>query len=142
MNLYASFGFIPCCLSVPLIVLSIFFWFSTQRFIDKAKQTKGTIVDIELNADLTGIGYYFVIKFKTIDGQEFQTNSRVRTKYARSKVGQVVDILYDPANPNDARIDSIMNLYSMPITLGGAGIIFLCTSIMFAMIMLIGTSGL
>ena len=38
--------------------------------------------------------------------------------------GQVIDVLYDPANPQKARIKRWMSLYFVSVLLGGMGLIF------------------
>jgi CHASE1-domain containing sensor protein len=38
--------------------------------------------------------------------------------------GQTIDVLYEPANPENARIKKWMSLYFLPLLLGGMGLIF------------------
>ncbi|MBL8097799.1 MAG: DUF3592 domain-containing protein [Anaerolineales bacterium] len=129
MNLNALFGLIPSCIGILLVLLGAFFWFRTKSFIGKAQQAKGTIVDLQYDSDSDGSGYYSVFKFKTINGQEIQKTNSVRTNPPQHKVGQVIDVLYDPANANDARINSTTNLYFVPLLLGGMGFLFFCSGI-------------
>jgi hypothetical protein len=129
MNLNALFGLIPGCVGVLMMALGAFFWFRTKNFVGKAQETKGTVTDSLYDSDSEGSGYYSVFKFKTMNGQEIEKTSNLRTNPPQHKIGQVIDVLYDPANPNDARIKSTTNLYFVPFLLGGMGIIFACVGI-------------
>lgn len=40
------------------------------------------------------------------------------------QVGQTIDVLYDPENPQDARIKKWMSLYFVSLLLGGMGLVF------------------
>jgi hypothetical protein len=47
------------------------------------------------------------------------------------KVGQSIEVLYDPQNPSNARIKKWINLYFLPVLLGFLGLIFSCIGIGF-----------
>lgn len=130
MNLNALFGLIPGCIGVLLMVLGAFFWFRTKNFVGSAQETKGTVTDVRYEHDSeSGGGYYSVFKFKSINGQEIEKVSNLRTNPPQHQVGQVIDVLYDPNNPNDARIKKATNLYFVPVLLGGMGLIFVCSGL-------------
>ena len=42
----------------------------------------------------------------------------------RFKVGQDINVLYEPGNPNKAYINNWMSLYFLPALLGGLGVLF------------------
>jgi len=138
MNLTALIGLIPGCVGIFMIALGAFFWYRTKNFVGKAQETKGTVTELRYDSDSEGGGYYSVFQFKTMNGQEIEKVSNIRTNPPQHKVGQVIDILYDPANPNDARIKKTTNLYFVPFLLGGMGIIFVCTGIVVVIFGMLG----
>lgn len=140
MNLNALFGLIPGCIGVLMVALGAFFWFRTKNFVGSAQEAKGTVTEVRYDSDSEGGGYYSVFKFKPINGQEIEKVSNMRTNPAQHQVGQVIDVLYDPNNPNDARIKKATNLYFVPVLLAGMGLIFIFSGLCVTLSMGFGAS--
>lgn len=64
-----------------------------------------------------GVGYrdHPVVSYTTRDGQETQFESPIGTSPRLQREGQQVPILYNPANPTDARIATGCMQYGLPI---------------------------
>jgi hypothetical protein len=71
-----------------------------------------------------GGGYSPVYRFRTLEGQEIEAGENLRTNPPQFKVGQTIDVLYDPDNPQKARIKKWFNLYFLPALLGFLGLLF------------------
>ena len=67
-------------------------------------------------------GYAPVLAFRTPDGREMQAESPRWSNLNAGKVGQQVDVVYDPADPSEAYIGSVTGT---PVFLyvAGAGIV-------------------
>lgn len=139
MNLNSLFGLIPSCVGILMVVLGAFFWFRTKNFVGIAQETKGTVTELQYDSDSEGSGYYSVFKFTTINGQTIEKTSNIRSNPPQHQVGQVIEVLYNPSSPNDARIKSTTNLYFVPILLSGLGVVFFCMGIV--MVVLLGFFG-
>lgn len=138
MNLNALFGFIPSCIGLFMIALGAFFYFRTKKFSEKAQEAKGTVTELAYDSDSEGSGYYTIFQFTTISGQVIEKSGNIRSSPPAHTVGEVIDVLYDPANPNDARIKKTSSLYFVPMLLGGMGIVFFCLGIFIFMLGLFG----
>ncbi|CAN5519278.1 hypothetical protein BH10CHL1_BH10CHL1_42220 [soil metagenome] len=115
-----TLGIIFCLVASLLVLIGMFFFISTRIFIGKAQAVKGSVIQIVYR----GRGYAPVYQFRTADGQTIVTQAGLSTNPPRFTVGQVVDVLYETENPQKNRINQWMNLYFLPVLLGGIGLIF------------------
>lgn len=120
--LFASFCFI-----IPAILLGLFLWSSGLR----SSRAIGAIVGYEStsNGDMSAP----IIEFQTPDGRKFTFKgmysntmildivSAVFSKYILKKDPSQINVLYDPKDPQKARINSIGNIYIVPIVLFSFG---------------------
>jgi hypothetical protein len=112
-----------------LLVIGLFFFLRTRNFLGKALMAKGTVVQMvyrqNSSADSnSGGGYAPVYQFETAEKQRVVKQDGLATNPPRYEVGQTIDILYDPGNPQKAYVNRWMNLYFVPALLGGLGLIF------------------
>lgn len=134
MNLNFLLGLIPSCVGFLLLALGAFFYFRTKSFSERAQQAKGTVTELVFDSDSEGSGYYTVFEYTALTGKTLQITSNLRTNPPSHKVGEVIDILYDPSKPHDARIKKSSTLYFVPILLGGMGFVFLCAGIVMVIV--------
>ena len=71
--------------------------------------------------------YTPVVEFLDSDGGVRHFRSQISSSVAPT-VGKTVSVLYNPVNPNDARLNGFFSLYIMPIFLIGFGLIILLFS--------------
>ena len=78
------------------------------RFVRRARQAEGFVSEIvELAQRPIGGGLYQArIKFRTQDGQDVEFDNRNLTSKVYEVVGQKVTVLYDPAKPPEAMIQT------------------------------------
>jgi hypothetical protein len=115
------FGFVGFVLGA----LALFFLIRTRAFIGRSRETKATVTQMVFSSDSDGGGGYSpVYRFRTLEGQEIEAGENLRTNPPQFKVGQTIDVLYDPDNPQKARIKKWFNLYFLPALLGFLGLLF------------------
>ncbi len=108
-----------------LAAIAVFSLIRTRIFIRKAQEVKGTIIQMVYSRSSEGGGSYSpVYQFNTIEGQTIVVADSLSSNPPMFKEGQVIDVLYDPENPQKARIKKWMSLYFVPLLLGGMGLIF------------------
>jgi Protein of unknown function (DUF3592) len=112
-----------------LVALGVALLVDNQRFVAKAASARGQVVDVrtEVRSELRGSGdheryvdvtyYYPIVQFLTAREQlvRFEGND------GSLRVGESVRVLYDPANPHDARLDSWPSRWgagAVPIAVG------------------------
>ena len=114
-------------LGAGMLVAGLFWTSQTMNFLDRCVKTKGVVIELNWTHDVDhGPSAYPVFQFvdeKT--GQEITVHSGHGSYPPDYQVGQEVDLLYDPENPHDAKIESFSELWGGQLILTGLGGIFL-----------------
>jgi Protein of unknown function (DUF3592) len=113
-RLFAGIGAV---LIVVAAVMAVF----TARFVATAERTEGTVIDLSRSEDSEGsVTYSPVVRF-TADGRTIQFTSSSGSSSPPS-VGDRVEVLYDPDDPDDARLSGFLDLWLFPLVAGAIGI--------------------
>lgn len=118
------FGLIFGGVGFLLAALALFFFIRTRIFINNSQLTQGTITQMVYSRDSESSGYTPVFRFRTLEGQDVEVSGNLRSNPPQFQVGQTIDVLYDPENPQKARIKKWMNLYFVSALLGFLGLVF------------------
>jgi hypothetical protein len=98
------------------------------RRLARGARAQGTIAGSERHFTGKSGAYFPVLSFSTLDGTEMRTVVPQGRIFKAPRVGKQVKVLYDPANPADAFIDSPGLRYSGACFLI-LGLIFLALAI-------------
>jgi hypothetical protein len=79
---------------------------TTQRFLATASTADGAVVDVDSDTHEETTDYNLVVRFVTASGQVVQFRSAEGHSPPPESVGDSVRVLYDPANPQRARLDT------------------------------------
>ena len=117
-------------LGVVLVGLGVKMLVDTRRFLATAEPAKGVVarVDKKVVSERVGSGdnarwadvtrSFPIVEFRTAREQvaQFQADD------GSLRVGDSVNVVYDPANPRHARLDKWGNRWAGPLALWGAGL--------------------
>lgn len=118
-------GIVFSLVGLLLAAIGIFMWIRTRIFLSTAQEVKGTVIRMVYNYSSDGGGGYSpVYQFRTIEGQTIEAGDSMSSNPPMFHEGQVIDVLYDPRNPQKARIKKWMSLYFASALLAGMGLIF------------------
>ena len=114
------------------LIMGFFGWRSyntTRIFLNGAEHARGSVVDLVARQSTDSDGnsstmYYPVVEFTTADGQAIRYQSSTGSNPAAQHVGDSVDMVYAPGDPQNARINSFTDLWLMPLILLGFGALF------------------
>jgi hypothetical protein len=109
-------------LGLFVLGLTFYFWSDTQSFLAKAVPTTGTVLQMEESDD--GGTYAPVVGFQTLTGQKIEYHSNTSTNPPAYRVGDKVNVLYDPAKSSNVRINDFISLWLLVLILGIMGSIF------------------
>ncbi len=112
-------GSIFAVIGLVMLLAAAYSGVSTQRFLASAAQAEGVVVEM-----VGGETQAPVVAFTAPDGRRVQFQSSVSSNPPGFHVGEQVRVHFDAANPDDARLDSFMHLWFVPVFLGGMGSIF------------------
>ena len=118
-------GIVFSLVGLLLTAIGVFIWIRTRIFLSTAQEVKGTVVRmVYSHSSEGGGGYSPVYQFRTIEGQTIEAGDSMSSNPPMFHEGQIIDVLYDPKNPQKARIKKWMSLYFVSVLLGGMGLIF------------------
>ncbi len=125
---YRYFGLLLVATFAVMLVWAALVAISEARFRAGAERATGTIVDVGVrvhdkpgeSATSTDVP---VVEYTPAGGGEVRFINPVGKGDDRARIGSTVEVLYDPDNPADARIDDRYNEFARPLALAGIGLI-------------------
>jgi hypothetical protein len=101
-------------------------WYQTRNFIARCVKTKGVVVShnyqTNYDKDDKTTSPFPIFQFKhPITGMEYTVRSNVSGLIPE---GLEIEILYDPENPNQAKINKLSHTWMIPITVTLMGVFF------------------
>ena len=116
--------FIFTIIGILMLAGAAFLSNSTYQFIQQAAIQTGTVVAIEQSESKDSYVYHPVVKFVTADNQAIKFRSSIGSNPPSYRIGESVDVIYIPAEPHKAKINSFMSLWFVEIIVAGIGSIF------------------
>ena len=101
-------------------------WYNTSSFLAKCVITKGLIVSHDIqtnqNEEDNSTTSFPIFRFEI---PQNETKFTVRSNVSgQMREGQEIEILYDPQNPQDAKINSLSHTWMIPIIVTSMGLFF------------------
>lgn len=83
---------------------------SANRLASVGVRVPGEVIGMRVNetSEVGRSSYYPILRFRTADGREMETSSDIGTDPPPAREGDHVTVIYDPAEPRTARIDSTL----------------------------------
>jgi hypothetical protein len=121
-----------------LILIAIIVWIiaglllkNSIQFKNRAVETTGIVTSIESEQSTEGTTYYPVFLFTDHDGREHAVRSSFGSNPPMYTVQDRIQILYDPASPEKAKVSSFWSLYAAGTILGIGGLMNFAMSLVF-----------
>lgn len=103
-----------------LLAGSAYMYFDTQKLVDNSIRVSGTVVDFERRLSKGGSSYYPVIEFITTSGEIHHFTTTGATDFAKN---EKVEVLYDAADPANAKVNAFLELWLGTFALGVFGLL-------------------
>jgi hypothetical protein len=119
------FLFIGLALSVIAAVIA----YDTESFVERAVLVHGEVIALErVSAGRGGSAMSPIVKYTGEQGEQrtFRPQHPATRALMPSRIGETVDLLYDETNPVDVRLDSVWDLYLLPIVFGAIAALLFC----------------
>lgn len=111
--------------SLVLILVGLVNWYRLRQFVQTAQRTTGIVIDFVPRGGRGRPTYSPTVRFKTIEGREVEFTEALSSRPPGYEINEQVPVLYDPENPEHARVfKSHWRLYYFALLYGGLGIVF------------------
>ena len=127
-------------LAFGLLGGAVFAYFKQRRTLESRVGTTGTVVELTTTAGRRGTLYCPVVEFTPSSGETVRFTSDFGTRPASHKIGQSVNVRYNPADPRKAEIDFTTSLWPVPLVLAFLGVIACCLGVVFLVVYGLGPS--
>jgi hypothetical protein len=122
-SLFGSMIFLV--VGVVLLAIAAPLYFTEQAFLTHSIMATGTVVDFRVDETEDPPSYCPIVEFSTQDGRTVRFNTEVCTSPSSKKIGDPVEVIYDPRNPKSVQTASFWGEYIWPLALGLVGLPFL-----------------
>ena len=126
-------------LGVILTAIGAVLFRRTKTFVDRADRSAGRYVSsvgrVTASGDATAT--YPVVEFETADGRSVRFEARAAVILASRKIGKPVEVLYDPADPQQAIVNDWMEIWAPALIFAAVGIIFILLGLVGFVVLLV-----
>lgn len=113
---------IVCGIAMLSMFLGAIWAVCRWMYVKRAVTTEGTITNlIERTAKDGDTLYAPVYVFTDRQGQTVKVTSSVASYPPPGKVGDKIEVLYDPENPQDSIVGGFLNVWAFPLGFGAIG---------------------
>lgn len=116
-----------------LLLIGGYLALRTQEFLGRAVSAQGTVVELVRSRSSDSTTYRPVVQFTTVDGRPVEMVSSVGSNPPGYSVGETVEVRYDPAHPEDAKLTGFFSLWFLPLLLMGLGTVFASIGLAFSL---------
>lgn len=109
---------------VIVLLVANHLYTGTRSFLDSTVNAEGLVTDMIKHQYYDGIQYRPVVSFSTPSGENIVFRARTSSYPAAYRVGEKVEVLYNPNEPDKARIKSFSSLWAATVGLGLTGTLF------------------
>ncbi|ABQ07553.1 DUF3592 domain-containing protein [Flavobacterium johnsoniae] len=124
MKIISIIKYLFTAAGLVLLVGTVYLYLDKQAFIKKAEVVQGDVVELVRERSNNSIMYAPVVSFITKEGSKIEITSSVSSNPPSYNVGETVEIMYNPKEPNKANINSFESLWLGVLVMGIFGIIF------------------
>lgn len=121
MKIVSILKYLFTVIGLVLLVGAFVLYSNTRDFLSKAVSAEGTVTQLVRSGD----SYRPVVEFKTQEGSLVEFASLSGSNPSRYSQGEVVEVLYQEASPEKARINGFVSLW------GGAALLSLIGTVFF-----------
>lgn len=125
----AIFKYILFTIGLALLIGAFYIYLDKNTFLERAVTTEGTVVGSFKSTNNLNIYYHPIISFKTKKGEQIKF---VPSYNSGNPINEKsFEIIYDPANPQEANIKKYTSEFGLPIFMSSFGFLFFIMLLVF-----------
>ncbi|MFD2230056.1 DUF3592 domain-containing protein [Alkalimarinus sediminis] len=134
MKMISTIKYLFGSIGLAMLVGMLFIYQSNQSFLATAHTAEGTIIDFVRSRSENSTTYAPVIAFYAQDGEETIFTSSSFSSPGKYSINEKVELLYQPANPIDAKINSFFSLWGGCMIVGILGSSFFSVGLIITLV--------
>ncbi len=113
-------------IGLGMLAVSVFIFSNTSSFIGRAVEADGEVIDLDRSrsSSSSSTTYRPVVAFTAATGKRVEFTSSVGSSPPSHRVGERVKVLYQPADPQSARLKSFFHLWFGFLIVFALGLVF------------------
>jgi hypothetical protein len=133
-RLGCAFALLPIA-AIILTVVGSWYLYTSWMFFSKGIKVQATVVRLESSSSSdSGITYAPICSYQ-VDGKTYEVKSGTTSDPPLHKKGDVVTLFYDPNHPQNARENSLWELWGIPLIICPISVVMLFLSIAIPLLM-------
>lgn len=119
------FAWVMGLLGVVAMAIGIGLFAQTWLYLDRSQMLPGVVTELVISSQ-KGVSkrYKSRVQFETPSGDRVNMLSRLGSAPAAHRIGDPVEVYFDPANPSDARLNGFLELWGIASVAAGLGLVF------------------
>ena len=123
MKILSIIKYLFSLVGLGMLVGAFYLYSNTRAFLETAAKAEGTVTELVRSRSNDSTTYRPVVRFSQ-NGHQFEFTSSSGSNPPGYSRGEKVEVFYNPANPQDAKINSFFSVWGGPVILGGLGGVF------------------
>lgn len=124
MKAFSIIKIVFSLLGFGMLAVSLFLYTATKEFLKDAVTAQGTVTELVRSKSSDSTTYRPVVEFKTADGSVVEFTSSMGSNPPSFSRGEVVEVFYEEASPEKAKINTFFSLWGLPLIFGSVGLVF------------------
>ncbi|QQR69684.1 MAG: DUF3592 domain-containing protein [Alphaproteobacteria bacterium] len=129
----SKFGLMAVLFGAVFVGLALWQGQETQDFLAVSVRVPGKVIQMEASHGSDSTTYRPIFEYTTKDGQTLTHRSEMSSNPPTYHRGEEVEVLYDPAYPEKAKINGFFSLWGLPVILGAFGCVPLLIGLFMGM---------
>ena len=110
-------------------IVGLYLTFDAFRFAENARTTMGEVIHVEMKISTDSEGrrtrtYEPTMRYVAANGQSYTAKTHISSSGYDFQIGERMEILYDPADLTEVRLNSFWSLWMLPIAFMLGGLLF------------------
>jgi len=116
-------------MGIASLLIAALLFYSDQKQSKTWVRTTGTVIDISQSIGLSDKNQIPIIQFKDETNKEWKTKTTSSISGALYKIGDSINIYYNPLNPSEIMIDNIFHRFIGIFLFSLFGVICVCSGL-------------
>ena len=116
-------------MGIALLLIAALLFYLDQKQSKTWVRTTGTVIDISQSIGVSDKNQIPVIQFKDESNKEWRAKNSSSISGALYKIGDSIDLYYNPMKPTEILIDNIFHRYMGIFLFSLFGVICICTGL-------------